>query len=98
MLGIITKIKAALTINKYIKLATKEVKTMEGVKVGWKTTEFWGKSLIQLITLYNTLIGGHIDPQLGLTIVAALEGVYGGGRSLVKAVKELVEGLKKKPA
>lgn len=60
------------------------------MKPGYQTTEFWGKVFIQLLVLLS--MGGvlNIAPEAaqeyGLQIIAGLEGVYAGGRSLYKGI------------
>ena len=59
------------------------------VKTGTQTTEFWGKTVAQVLTLVAMFLpGAHIDPQVGFTIVGALEIAYNLGRSIVKAFSE----------
>lgn len=93
-MGPIAKLKAFFALRKIKKEATREVVVNGQVKQGWKTTEFWGKTLVQLIVLYNSLFKGSIDPQAALTIVAGLEGIYTGGRAVVKSVKDVMETRK----
>lgn len=65
------------------------------LRPGWKTTEFWGKTIIQLVVVYNALSSKDIPLDAATAIIAALEGVYIGGRSIAKAVKDIVAGWKK---
>ena len=65
------------------------------LKPGWKTTEFWGKTIIQLVVVFNALSSKDIPVETATAIVAALEGIYIGGRSVVKAVKDIIVGWKK---
>ena len=79
----------------------KEVKNMEGeIKPGYKTTEFWGKSLVQIIAVGSTILqltgNQTITPEqqqvavtTGLAVIAGIEIVYNGARSLVKFIAEL---------
>lgn len=92
-MGIIGKIKALFAVRKLIK----EAGQMDGTKPGWQTTEFWGKTLIQIVVLYNALSAKDIPIETATAIVAALEGIYVAGRSVVKAIKDVVV-LWKKPA
>lgn len=87
---LIAKIKTLFAVRKIIKEAQK----MEGTKPGWKTTEFWGKTIIQLVVVFNALSSRDIPVETATTIVATLEGIYIGGRSIVKAVKDIFTSLK----
>lgn len=61
------------------------------VKPGVQTSEFYGKILVQILTLVAMFIpDAHIDPLQGLAIVAALEGIYALGRSIVKAFHDRI--------
>jgi hypothetical protein len=90
-MGLIAKVKALFAVRQIVKEATK----MDNTKPGWRTTEFWGKTLIQLIVVYNSLSSKDIPVETATAIVAALEAVYIAGRSIVKGVKDIVAGLKK---
>ena len=79
-MGLIAKIKAAFAVRKILKEATH----MDGIKAGWKTTEFWGKNLIQLVVIFNALSSKDIPIETATVIVASLEAVYVAGRSVVK--------------
>jgi len=88
--------------------ATKEVKMDNQVKPGWKTTEFWGKNLAQLVALgamVAALKGHNVTPeqqqvivQAGITVIGGLEGLYMGFRSLVKFVKDWKAAQQPQPA
>lgn len=94
-MSIIARIKALFAVQKLIKEAT----IMEGTKPGYKTTEFWGKTIIQLVVIFNALSAKDIPVESATAIIATLEGIYIGGRSLAKAVKDIVLTWKeKKPA
>ena len=58
------------------------------VKPGYKTTEFWGKLVLQAIVVLNMFApegsGREISPETGAAIVAGLEGLYGVIRAWVK--------------
>lgn len=59
------------------------------IKDGTKTSEFWGKSLVQLLTLIAMFIpAANIDPTVGIALVGAIEVAYNLGRSIVKALHE----------
>lgn len=56
------------------------------MKPGYKTTEFWGKVLVQILTIASSLKPeAGIDPGMGLVIVGGVEALYILGRSLLKA-------------
>lgn len=88
-MSIFQKIKLAWQARKLVNDATKEVKTMDGVKPGWQTTEFWGKTVVQGIVLYNSFFHKNLDPQLAVQIVSTIEAIYHGLRALVKAAQGL---------
>lgn len=56
------------------------------VKPGVRSTEFWGKSLLQLVLILNMLfdLGIDLDEQASMTIVAGLEGIYALVRGIAK--------------
>lgn len=93
-MGIIAKIKAIFAVRKMIKEATK----MDGIKTGWKTTEFWGKTIIQVVVIFNALSSRDIPIETATVVVAGLESVYVAGRSVVKAVKDALLAWKTKTA
>ena len=92
-MGIIAKIKALFAVRKVIKEATK----MEGTKPGWQTTEFWGKTILQIIVFYNAVSSKDIPVETATVIIAGLEAIYISGRSVVKAVKDTISAWKNKP-
>lgn len=92
------KIRAIWIARKLFNEAKKEVKTMDGVKPGVLTTEFWGKTLVQIVVLYNTFAGAHIDPQLAMQTVAVIEALYHALRAVVKVAKEIGAAIKKPQA
>jgi hypothetical protein len=55
-------------------------------KPGVKTTEFWGKTLLQLVIILNMLFGLGIEmsAEQAMVIVGGLEGIYALVRGLVK--------------
>ena len=53
------------------------------VKPGWKTTEFWGKVLVQALTLFGA-IHGMLDPKTAIVVGGILEGIYNIMRPLQK--------------
>lgn len=97
-MNLFQKIGLALKARKILKEAEREVKTMDGIKPGWKTTEFWGKTVVQGVVIYNTFATNDIKPELALQMVGAIEGLYHGLRALVKIAKELKEAFKKPDA
>lgn len=97
-MGLFAKLKAVFAARRILKDATKEI-TMDGqTKPGWQTTEFWGKTLLQGIVIYNALAKKDIPPELAAQLVAGLEAVYIAGRSAIKTVKDLIAAFKNKPA
>ena len=56
-------------------------------KAGIKSTEFYGKLIIQLVLILNALfgLGIEIDDMTAMTIVGGMEALYGVGRSITKA-------------
>jgi hypothetical protein len=97
-MNIFKKIGLALKARKILNQATREVKTMDGVKPGWQTTEFWGKTVVQMIVLYNTFFENKLDPQVGAQIVGAIEGLYHALRAVIKIGKDIAAAFKKKEA
>jgi hypothetical protein len=81
------KLKLFFKLRSIASSATKEVTTMDGPKPGYLTTEFWGKTLVQLFVLLNTFVlkDRPLDPQIGVTLVASLEALYNVVRMIVKA-------------
>lgn len=55
-------------------------------KPGIKTTEFWGKLILQLVLVINSIFGLGIEMSLeqSLTIAGALEAVYAISRGIAK--------------
>lgn len=60
---------------------------MDGVKPGWKTTEFWGKVAIQVMTIFAA-IKGFLPPQYAAIGTISLEALYTIGRAVVKAIND----------
>ena len=54
-------------------------------KPGIKTTEFWGKSFIQLGTMLGFYFGLPISPDMLIGAVSGVEAIYTLGRSITKA-------------
>jgi len=63
-----------------------DVTAASPAKPGIRTTEFWGKTLLQLVLILNMLfgLGIDLDHQTSMGIVAALEGVYNVTRGMAK--------------
>jgi hypothetical protein len=59
-------------------------------KPGIKTTEFWGKSIFQVISLL-TMFGGFLPGKYGLAAAVALEVAYGISRGLAKLGGTVIE-------
>lgn len=55
------------------------------MKEGIKSTEFWGKSIIQLGSMIGFYFGLPISLETLTVLVGGMEAVYTAGRSLVKA-------------
>lgn len=60
-----------------------EVKDMQSIKDGWKTTEFWGKVAIQAGVIW-TAIGGFVPAKYAVIIVSISEGLYAILRTALK--------------
>lgn len=86
-MGLLANIKALWENRKSlapIGNAVVEIK-QSAVKDGWKTSEFWGKTLVQVLTLVAIFKPElKLDPALGLQIVAIAESLYHAFRVLVK--------------
>lgn len=54
-------------------------------KPGWKTTEFWGKVIVQLMSFW-AVAKGMLPPEKALLINGVLEGVYTIARSFIKTI------------
>ncbi len=93
-MGIFEKIKAAWKARKIVNEATKEVTVNGETKNGIQTSEFWTKNIVQLVVIANMFLKNDIDPNQALLLVGALEGLYIGGRSLVKVAKDIIKALK----
>jgi len=52
-------------------------------KPGYKTTEFWGKIIIQAITVLSS-VQGLVSPKWAVTITSVMEVLYGIQRALTK--------------
>ena len=95
-MGLFKNIKALFTVKKLKNLIQKEMEMdNQGIKSGWKTTEFWGKVSLQLVILYNTLTGHDIPQDIAVALLVSLEGLYVAGRSAVKAAKDFSVVFKK---
>lgn len=81
--------------------AVMEIKA-SAVKDGWKTTEFWGKTIVQVLTVLAIFKPElKLDPAVGLQLVALAETLYHAFRVLVKAnppVSVVVAPLPEAPA
>ena len=85
MKKLIVKVKSVIAAWKLLRQANKEVIVDGESKPGWKTTEFWGKVVVQIIILVNSMQGADVDPQMAVAAIAGVEAVYALSRSLVKA-------------
>lgn len=82
-MNILSEIKALFTVKDFVQDTVKEAKRMDGVKPGYKTTEFWLTVLTNLIALVGAL-KGVIPDQTATIVVAAINGVYGVVRAITK--------------
>lgn len=90
-----SKTRASVThqyeTSKHLFFLKTQIKTqmevyMEDTKPGYKTTEFWGKTALQVLTVVSAIKPeANIDPSLALTVIAGLEAIYNLGRAIVKA-------------
>lgn len=66
---------------------------VQPVKPAWKTTEFWGKTILQVIVILSG-IQGVVSPKWATLIAATLEILYGIQRALIKqpAITTIIEG------
>lgn len=86
-MNIIQEIKALWAVRKAGIEIYKEATTMDGVKPGWKTTEFWGKIAVQAMTLFAA-VKGFLPPQYAALGTIGLEAIYNIGRTVVKAIND----------
>lgn len=87
-MGWIKNIKLAWKHRKTIKAASKAADKIRrsAMKDGIKTTEFWGKTLVQILTVVVSLKPETgLDPEMGVAIVAGIEAIYNLVRGVVKA-------------
>lgn len=56
---------------------------MEGLKAGWKTTEFW-LSILTIVGMIWSAVQGFIPADLVAKLIPAVVMVYGIGRAIVK--------------
>lgn len=61
--------------------------TLSG-KPGWKTTEFWGKLGVQVMTLWGA-VSGFVPPKYAVVISASLEAIYQITRTVSKGVADI---------
>lgn len=87
-MNLIEKVKALWENRKVLAPlgdAAMEIKA-SAVKDGWKTTEFWGKTLVQVLTVLAIFKPElKVDPAMGLQAVGLVETFYHLFRALVKA-------------
>ena len=59
---------------------------VSGPKPGKKSTEFWGKTILQLVLVINAMLdlGIAVTPAESMQIAAALEAVYTLARGYAK--------------
>lgn len=56
-------------------------------KAGHKTTEFWGKTAVQVALVASMFFGLEVDEEMIVKLVAGIEAAYVLGRSIVKGMK-----------
>lgn len=56
-------------------------------KPGLETTEFWGKTIIQILTAGLAILG-QLSPELAASVIGALEAVYAISRTVIKSLQE----------
>lgn len=54
---------------------------------------FWGKSVVQLVMLYNAFYHKNLDPKLAAELVTSLEAAYHGVYGLVQSAHALKDGF-----
>lgn len=86
---IFQKIKLLFAVKSGVEEIAKEIK-MENAsgKPGWKTTEFWGKIGLQVMTLWGA-VKGFIPGNYAIIIGTSLEAVYTICRTVAKAVSDI---------
>lgn len=89
-MNIFQKISLLFKVKGIVEDGIKEIQTMDTAsgKSGWKTTEFYGKIVLQLVTLWSA-VKGFVPPQYAITIGASLEALYGIYRTVAKAVSDI---------
>lgn len=86
-MGLFANIKALWENRKVlgpVSDAVMEIKA-SAIKDGWKTSEFYGKTLVQLFTLvamFKPELG--LKPEMALQIIAVVEALYHAFRVIVK--------------
>jgi hypothetical protein len=68
-----------------------EGKKMDGVKAGWKTSEFWFSVVIPKTLLTVGYLKGVIPPAIYAWAMASIAGIYILGRSGLKMVQIVAE-------
>ena len=76
------KLLLTFLIKYYLRKINKEVR-MEGLKAGWKTTEFW-LSILTIVGMIWSAIQGFIPADLVAKVAPIVVMVYGIGRAIVK--------------
>lgn len=82
--GIWSAIKAFRFFQQAVKEAKQEVTTMDGVKPGWKTSEFWVTVLASALTLLES-VQGNIPQPWGLIAISLMTAAYNIARGLSKS-------------
>src|SRR5882724_1638654 len=87
-MNIFNEIKALFALKSASENIYKEAVIMNGTKPGWKTTEFWGKVGVQVMTLWGA-VSGFVPPKWAIVISTGLEATYAICRTTAKAVSDV---------
>lgn len=83
-MNIFQKIKIALLLKSFEENVEKEAFTMNGVKPGWKTSEFWLNVMVQAGTIWGS-VQGFVPPKYAAIVSAVGTAVYTIVRTLAKS-------------
>lgn len=67
---------------------------MNGPAQFWKDPQWWTKTIVQGIVLFNSLYHKNIDPNVGVGAVSALEAIFHAGQSLIQSSHAIKDGMK----
>lgn len=85
-MNIFQEIKTFFTVKSAAEELYKEVSTMNGQAPGWKTTEFWGKVVVQVGVLWGA-VQGFVPPKYAAIITMGGESIYIIARTVLKMVQ-----------